>query len=119
MALQLDKDWRVYADELNFTLQKRTNKKMEDGSIGTTWSNKYYFSTLGQACSFYLSQRLSKALNTQSAQGIKDVIGYTDEAVSNIMTMFNRLDATLKDIRTAQDKMVDLPEEEDWGFLED
>lgn len=82
--VQLSEDWRVSADEVQFTLQKRAVKNLPDGEVEDVWVNKYYYPTLQMALLAYMTKRLRQKVRNYQSDELRDVVDHIDKVYEKL-----------------------------------
>lgn len=82
--VQLSEDWRVSADDVQFTLQKRAVKNLPDGGVEDVWVNKYYYPTLQMALLAYMTKRLRQKVRNYQPEELRDVVDHIDKVYEKL-----------------------------------
>ncbi len=82
--VQLSEDWRVSADEVQFTLQKRAVKNLPDGGIEDVWVNKFYYPTLQMALLAYMTKRLRQKVKNYQPEELRDAVDHMDRVYEKL-----------------------------------
>lgn len=82
--VQLSEDWRVSADDVQFTLQKRAVKNLPDGEVEDVWVNKYYYPTLQLALLAYMTKRLRQKVRNYQPDELRDVVDHMDRVYEKL-----------------------------------
>lgn len=110
--VQLSEDWRVSADEVQFTLQKRAVKNLPDGSAEDVWVNKYYYPTLQMALLAYMTKRLRQKVRNYQPDELRDVVDHMDKVYEKLAKLAGEWK-----IVTNDNAPVEENEAEDLDFL--
>ena len=82
--VQLSEDWRVSADEVQFTLQKRAVKNLPDGGVEDVWVNKYYYPTLQMTLLAYMTKRLRQKVRNYQPEELREVVNHMDKVYEKL-----------------------------------
>lgn len=82
--IQLSEDWRVSADEVQFTLQKRAVKNLPDGGVEDVWVNKYYYPTLQMTLLAYMTKRLRQKVRNYQPEELRAIVDHMDKVYENL-----------------------------------
>lgn len=82
--VQLSEDWRVSADEVQFTLQKRAVKNLPDGGVEDVWVNKYYYPTLQMALLAYMTKRLRQKVRNYRPEELRAIVDHMDKVYEKL-----------------------------------
>lgn len=110
--VQLSEDWRVSADDVQFTLQKRAVKNLPDGEVEDVWVNKYYYPTLQMALLAYMTKRLRQKVRNYQPDELRDVVDHMDKVYEKLAKLAGEWK-----IATNDNAPVEESEAEDLDFL--
>ena len=82
--VQLSEDWRVSADDVQFTLQKRAVKNLPDGEVEDVWVNKYYYPTLQLALLAYMTKRLRQKVRSYQPEELRAIVDHMDKVYEKL-----------------------------------
>lgn len=82
--IQLSEDWRVTADEVQFTLQKRAVKNLPDGGLEDVWTNKFYYPTLQMALLAYMTKRLRQKVRNYQPEELRAIVDHMDKVYEKL-----------------------------------
>ncbi len=113
--VQLSEDWRVSADEVQFTLQKRAVKNLPDGEVEDVWVNKYYYPTLQMALLAYMTKRLRQKVRNYQPEELRAIVDHMDKVYEKLAKLAGEWKITTNDSTPTESSE---PEEtEDLDFL--
>ena len=110
--VQLSEDWRVSADEVQFTLQKRAVKSLPDGEVEDVWVNKYYYPTLQLALLAYMTKRLRQKVRNYQPEELREVVDHIDKVYEKLAKLAGEWKIATNDNAPAEEN-----EAEDLDFL--
>lgn len=110
--VQLSEDWRVSADEVQFTLQKRAVKNLPDGGVEDVWVNKFYYPTLQMALLAYMTKKLRQKVKNYQPEELRDVVDHMDRVYEKLAKLAGEWK-----IATNGKNPVDENETDDLDFL--
>lgn len=113
--IQLSEDWRVSADEVQFTLQKRAVKNLPDGGVEDVWVNKFYYPTLQMALLAYMTKRLRQKVKNYQPEELRDVVDRMDKVYEKLAKLAGEWKIATNDNTPAEENEAD--ELEDLDFL--
>mgnify|MGYP004515576923 CR=1 FL=1 len=112
--VQLSEDWRVSADEVQFTLQKRAVKNLPDGEVEDVWVNKYYYPTLQMALLAYMTKRLRQKVRNYQPEELRDVVDHVDKVYEKLAKLSGEWKIATNDSTPAEENEA---EADDLDFL--
>lgn len=111
--IQLSEDWRVSADEVQFTLQKRAVKNLP-GGVEDVWVNKFYYPTLQMALLAYMTKRLRQKVKNYQPDELRAVVDHMDRVYEKLVKLAGEWKIATKDNAPAEEIEVDEPEDLDF-----
>ena len=112
--VQLSEDWRVSADEVQFTLQKRAVKNLPDGGVEDVWVNKFYYPTLQMAMLAYITKRLRQKVKNYQPDELRAVVDHMDRVYEKLAKLAGEWKIATKDNAPAEEIEADA---DDLDFL--
>lgn len=113
--IQLSEDWRVAADEVQFTLQKRAVKNLPDGGIEDVWVNKYYYPTLQMTLLAYMTKKLRQKVRNYQPEELRAIVDHMDKVYENLAKLAGEWKITANDSLPVKDS--EPAETESFDFL--
>lgn len=105
--VQLSEDWRVSADDVQFTLQKRAVKNLPDGGIEDVWVNKFYYPTLQMALLAYMTKRLRQKVKNYQPGELRDVVDHMDRVYEKLAKLSGEWKIATNDKNPADENETD------------
>ena len=113
--IQLSENWRVSADEVQFTLQKRAVKNLPDGGVEDVWVNKYYYPTLQMTLLAYMTKRLRQKVKNYQPEELRAVVDHIDRVYEKLAKLAEEWKIATKDNTSVEENEPN--ETEDLDFL--
>ena len=82
--IQLSEDWRVAADEVQFTLQKRAVKNLPDGGVEDVWVSKFYYPTLQMALLAYMTKQTRAKVRNYQPDELREIVDHVDSVYEKL-----------------------------------
>lgn len=95
--IQLSEDWRVSADEVQFTLQKKATKNLPDGGIEDVWTNKFYYPTLQMALLAYMTKRLRQKVRNYQPEELRAIVDHMDKVYEKLAKLAGEWEISASD----------------------
>lgn len=105
--VQLSEDWRVSADDVQFTLQKRAVKNLPDGEVEDVWVNKYYYPTLQLALLAYMTKSLRQKVKNYQPEELRDVVDHMDRVYEKLAKLAGEWKIATNDNNPADENETD------------
>ena len=105
--VQLSEDWRVSADDVQFTLQKRAVKNLPDGGIEDVWVNKFYYPTLQMALLAYMTKRLRQKVRNYQPEELRAIVDHMDKVYENLAKLAGEWKIATNDKNPADENETD------------
>lgn len=112
--VQLSEDWRVSADDVQFTLQKRAVKNLPNSEVEDVWVNKYYYPTLQMALLAYMTKRLRQKVKNYQPEELRAVVDHTDKVYEKLAKLAGEWKIATNDNTPAEEIEADA---DDLDFL--
>ena len=112
--IQLSEDWRVAADEVQFTLQKRAIKNLPDGEVEDVWVSKYYYPSLQMALLAYMTKRLRQKVRNYQPEELREVVDHMDKVYEKLAKLAGEWKISTNDGTPSEEIESDEPEDLDF-----
>ena len=112
--VQLSEDWRVSADEVQFTLQKRAVKNLPDGGVEDVWVNKFYYPTLQMTLLAYMTKKLRQKVKNYQPDELRAVVDHMDRVYEKLAKLAGEWKIATNNNDPAEEIGTDEPEDLDF-----